>query len=191
MRRRRCKSRPSTLCRHTGRYRQQQDSHESDRQTQFHDLRRRSLIIRRFTTRRGCRYFTTISATGSLLLCPLGTYHRSLRCLWLKPLGVIGARARGPAPENRAWLFPTPRMCYKRASEGLLEMGQPEAVVPTAQEAESQGSTARGPTGALSVLPAMFGSFAAAQLQDDLRVLRILHVLLGFLLKRKIAAPGL
>jgi len=36
----------------------------------------------------------------------------------------------------------------------------------------------------------MFGSFAAAQLQDDLRVLRILHVLLGFLLKRKIAASG-
>ena len=64
MRCRRCKSRPSTLCRHTGRYRQQQDSHESDRQTQVHDLRRRSLIIRRFTTRRGCRYFTTIRRSG-------------------------------------------------------------------------------------------------------------------------------
>jgi len=36
----------------------------------------------------------------------------------------------------------------------------------------------------------MFGPAAAAQLQNDLRVLRILHVLLGFLLKRKLAAPG-
>jgi hypothetical protein len=36
----------------------------------------------------------------------------------------------------------------------------------------------------------MLGPAAAAQLQNDLRVLRVLHVLLGFLLKRKIAAPG-
>jgi hypothetical protein len=36
----------------------------------------------------------------------------------------------------------------------------------------------------------MFGPAGAAQLQDDLRILRVLHVLLGFLLKRQIAAPG-
>jgi hypothetical protein len=36
----------------------------------------------------------------------------------------------------------------------------------------------------------MFGPAGAAQLQNALRVLRVLHVLLGFLLKRKIAAPG-
>jgi hypothetical protein len=36
----------------------------------------------------------------------------------------------------------------------------------------------------------MFGPAGAAQLQNALRLLRVLHVLLGFLLKRKIAAPG-
>jgi hypothetical protein len=36
----------------------------------------------------------------------------------------------------------------------------------------------------------MFGSAGAAQLQNGLRLLWVLHVLLGFLLKRKIAAPG-
>jgi hypothetical protein len=36
----------------------------------------------------------------------------------------------------------------------------------------------------------MFGPAGATQLQNDLRILRLLHVLLGFLLKRKIAAPG-
>jgi hypothetical protein len=46
------------------------------------------------------------------------------------------ASSRGGLPANWAWLFPAPRMCYKRASEGLLEMGQPEAVVPKAQAAE-------------------------------------------------------
>jgi hypothetical protein len=61
-------TRRTMLCRHTGRYRQQQDSHESDRQMQFHDLRRRSLIIRRCTTRGGCRYFTTNRRNRRLLL---------------------------------------------------------------------------------------------------------------------------
>jgi hypothetical protein len=36
----------------------------------------------------------------------------------------------------------------------------------------------------------MFGSAGAAEVQDDLHVLRVLHVLLGFLLTRKLAAPG-
>src|SRR5271170_5182538 len=42
--------------------------------------------------------------------------------------------------ESSPWLFPAPRMCYKRASEGLLEMGQPEAVVRKAQAAEPESS---------------------------------------------------
>jgi hypothetical protein len=36
----------------------------------------------------------------------------------------------------------------------------------------------------------MFGSTGAAEVQDDLHVLRVLHVLLGFLLTRKLAAAG-
>lgn len=61
---------------------------------------------------------------------PSGVYGLSH---WESPAG-----SRGGLPASRAWLFPTPRMCYKRASEGLLEMGQPEAVVPKAQAAQPE-----------------------------------------------------
>ena len=69
-----------------------------------------------------------------------GTY-----CIALVSMGLSRwespASSRGGLPGIWAWLFPTPRMCYKRASEGLLEMGQPEAVVPKAQPAEKEINT--------------------------------------------------
>jgi hypothetical protein len=57
-----------------------------------------------------------------------------------QPKGPLHWSNPGPwgCLESSPWLFPTPRMCYKRASEGLLEMGQPEAVVPKAQAAEPE-----------------------------------------------------
>ena len=98
------KSRRSTLCRHTGRYRQQQDSHESDRQTQVHDLRRRSLIIRRCTTRDGCRYFTTIRRNRRLLVCPSGTYQRS--AVSMAQARGSHRRASGGPPGKSGLAFP-------------------------------------------------------------------------------------
>jgi hypothetical protein len=54
-------------------------------------------------------------------------------------LCVSGARRSIAASRSEIspLLFPIPRMCYKRPSEGLLEMGQPEAARQAAQAAES------------------------------------------------------
>ena len=80
------------------------------------------------------RFFSFSSSTGHFHP-PFGVYSLSR---WESPTG-----SRAGLPRNWAWLFPTPRMCYKRASEGLLEMGQPEAVVPKAQAAKPEISDRR------------------------------------------------
>src|SRR5271156_4643398 len=78
------------------------------------------------------RFFSFLRPAGHLS-SRFGVYAYSH---WESP-----ATPGGALPEIWACLAPTPGMCYKRASEGLLEMGQPEAEVPKAQAPEPEISS--------------------------------------------------